>query len=258
MIRPNSALPYPILVPQVNRDGIDAGGILIPEVAVPLGTFTGWNYLVPVHPNLGYLGGLMGSFIPLPLTAADRKASGDSRLSVAERYTGRDDYLDKIRAAAESLVSRRLLRADDVNAIVAESASPLGLSGGIEQMKVPYEFVVEALTPLAPRSGDFSAVSRSISGRRSFSSCTTGPTTQRTTESGSQLPQTHHESLRGEFPNMRSIQLFGTPVTSWQVLPVDAPDFEESATRACELIAARDPRIGKIPKEEGARYFAFR
>ena len=55
---------------------------------------------------------------------------------------------------------------------------------------------------------------------------------------------------------MRSIGLFGTPVTSWQVLPVDAPDFEESALRACELIAARDPRIGKIPKEEGACYFA--
>ena len=120
---PKLGTAYPVLVPQVNRDGIDAGGILSPEVAVPLGTFTGWNYLVPVHPNLGYLGGLVGSFIPLPLTAADRKASGDARLSVAERYAGRDDYLDKIRAVAQSLVSRRLLRADDVNAIVAESAA---------------------------------------------------------------------------------------------------------------------------------------
>ncbi len=120
---PKLGAAYPILVPQVNRDGIDVGGILSPEVAVPLGTFTGWNYLVPVHPNLGYLGGLVGSFIPLPLTAADRKVSGDSRLSVGERYTGRDDYLDKIRTAAEGLVSRRLLRADDVNAIVAESGA---------------------------------------------------------------------------------------------------------------------------------------
>jgi hypothetical protein len=47
---------------------------------------------------------------------------------------------------------------------------------------------------------------------------------------------------------MRSIQMFGKKVTGWQVLPVDAPDFEESALRACELIAAEDPRIGKIPK----------
>jgi hypothetical protein len=58
----------------------------------------------------------------------------------------------------------------------------------------------------------------------------------------------HHASLRREFPNMRSIQLFGREETGWQVLPVDAPDFEQAALRACELIIARDPRIGKIPK----------
>jgi hypothetical protein len=37
-------------------------------------------------------------------------------------------------------------------------------------------------------------------------------------------------------------------VTGWQVLPADAPDFEEGALRACELVVARDPRIGKVPK----------
>ena len=62
----------------------------------------------------------------------------------------------------------------------------------------------------------------------------------------------HHASLRREFPNMRSIQVFGKKVTAWQVLPVDAPDFEEAALRACELIVARDPRIGKVPKARRA------
>jgi hypothetical protein len=57
----------------------------------------------------------------------------------------------------------------------------------------------------------------------------------------------HHQSLRREFPNMRSIQAFGKKVTGWQAIPADAPDFEEAALRACELIAARDPRIGKVP-----------
>jgi hypothetical protein len=57
----------------------------------------------------------------------------------------------------------------------------------------------------------------------------------------------HHDSLRREFPHMRSIQLFHTPLTSWQILPVDASDFEESALRACELVLARDPRIGRVP-----------
>ena len=58
----------------------------------------------------------------------------------------------------------------------------------------------------------------------------------------------HHESLRREFPHMRSIRVLGGKVTGWQVLPVDAPDFEEAALRACELVLARDPRIGKVPK----------
>lgn len=58
----------------------------------------------------------------------------------------------------------------------------------------------------------------------------------------------HHESLGREFPSMRSIQLFGKRITGWQVLPADAGDFEEAALHACELIVARDPRIGKVPK----------
>ena len=62
----------------------------------------------------------------------------------------------------------------------------------------------------------------------------------------------HHESLRREFPNMRSIKVFGKKVTGWQVLPADAPDFEEAALRACELVVAGDPRIGKIPGKKGA------
>ena len=60
----------------------------------------------------------------------------------------------------------------------------------------------------------------------------------------------HHDSLRREFPNMRSIQVLGKGVTGWQVLPADAPDFEEAALRACDRILAGDPRIGKVP---GAR-----
>jgi hypothetical protein len=63
----------------------------------------------------------------------------------------------------------------------------------------------------------------------------------------------HHESLRREFPNMRSVQVFGKPVTDWQVLPADTPDFEESALHACDLVLAGDPRIGKVPKSRGSR-----
>ena len=56
-----------------------------------------------------------------------------------------------------------------------------------------------------------------------------------------------HESLRQDFPNMRSIRVLGKKVTGWQLLPADAPDFEEAALRACEFIQTGDPRIGKVP-----------
>jgi hypothetical protein len=52
---------------------------------------------------------------------------------------------------------------------------------------------------------------------------------------------------------MRSIGVLGKAVTGWQILPVDAPDFEESAMRACELVIAGDPRIGKVPKSKTTR-----
>lgn len=57
----------------------------------------------------------------------------------------------------------------------------------------------------------------------------------------------HHASLRTEFPHMRSIGLLGKKITGWQVLPSDAADFEDAALRACDLVLARDARIGKVP-----------
>jgi hypothetical protein len=57
----------------------------------------------------------------------------------------------------------------------------------------------------------------------------------------------HHASLRKDFPHLRSIGVLGKKVTGWQVLPADAPDFEQAAMRACELVVAQDPRIGKVP-----------
>lgn len=63
----------------------------------------------------------------------------------------------------------------------------------------------------------------------------------------------HHESLRREFPRMRSIRVLGKSPTQWQVLGADDPDFEAAASRACKLILARDPRIGKVPKARASR-----
>ena len=62
--------------------------------------------------------------------------------------------------------------------------------------------------------------------------------------------QEHHQSLRREFPNMRSIRVLGKRGNGLAGLTSRCPDFESAALRACELVLAGDPRIGKIP---GAR-----
>jgi hypothetical protein len=115
---PQLGEPFPVLVPQVNADGNDMSGIRLPEVAVPLGTFTGWNVTVPQLGDLGYLAGLIGGFEPFPLTKEQREKEGDPRLSIRERYMGRQDYLDKVKRAAGDLVRQRFMRVEDVPAVV--------------------------------------------------------------------------------------------------------------------------------------------
>lgn len=58
----------------------------------------------------------------------------------------------------------------------------------------------------------------------------------------------HHATLKKIFPSMRSIQVLGNGATNWQILPVDADDFEESAIKICDLILKGDARIGNVPK----------
>ena len=64
----------------------------------------------------------------------------------------------------------------------------------------------------------------------------------------------HHASLRRDLPGMRSISvLAGGGVTGWQVLPAESDDFEQSVLRACAMVLAGDPRIGKVPKPRRKR-----
>ena len=113
--------------------------------------------------------------------------------------------------------------------------------------RVPYEFVIDALAPASPWTRPmFGCLAVYVEDKivLILRDKATSPT-----DNGVWLATTqeHHESLKREFPNMRSIRLLGGKVTGWQVLPAAAEDFEEAALRACELVIARDPRIGKIP-----------
>src|SRR5262245_19375398 len=110
--------PLPHLVPQVDRDGNDLGGIRDPEVAVPLATTTGWNFRDPSIGNPGEIYQLLGSYIPFAPTRAARQANGDPRLSLEERYRGVDDYMRRIRTAAMDLIRRRFMLAEDLDVIL--------------------------------------------------------------------------------------------------------------------------------------------
>lgn len=106
----------PLLVPQVDADGNDLGGIRLPDVAVPLGTATGW-VLRPLElgsPHEPVL--LRGAWVPFARTRAEREAAQDPRPSLEERYASRDAYLDLVRACLQDLVERRLLLASDLEA----------------------------------------------------------------------------------------------------------------------------------------------
>ena len=112
---PGTALPF--LVPQVDADGNERAGIRLPEVQVPLATYTGWNFRDSGSGGTDLIRPLIGSYIPFAATRADRQASGDPRRSIAERYASADDYLSRIRAAAAALVKQRYVLAQDVPAI---------------------------------------------------------------------------------------------------------------------------------------------
>ena len=112
----------------------------------------------------------------------------------------------------------------------------------------PYEFVLEALADLAPATRPMFGCLAVYVGRKIVLILRDNGADA--ADNGVWLATTkeHHESLRRDFPNMRSIGVLGKDVTGWQVLPAEAPDFEEAALRACELVIAGDPRIGKVPK----------
>ena len=110
--------PLPYLVPQTDRDGIELAGVRLPDIAVPLATYTGWNYRNPAIGGADQLYPLLGSYIPFPATAEARAAANDPRAAIVERYASKQAYLDKVRAAADKLVAQRYLLAEDLPAVL--------------------------------------------------------------------------------------------------------------------------------------------
>jgi Alpha/beta hydrolase domain len=115
---PIARQPFPVLVPQVDADGNDRGGIALPELAAPLATYTGWNLRAPSIGAPWSRVSFLGSYLPLPPTREARQARGDPRRSIAERHGSRDAYLGAFTRRALELVQDRYLLAEDLRPIL--------------------------------------------------------------------------------------------------------------------------------------------
>jgi hypothetical protein len=120
---PPLALPYryKVLVPAVDADGNETGGVRVPEQAVPFATSTGWALRSPQGGAAGELCYLDGSLFPFARTAEERLAAKDPRPSLAERYGTRAGYLEKVRGAAVKLQEQGFLLPEDIEKILSRA-----------------------------------------------------------------------------------------------------------------------------------------
>ena len=113
---------YPALVSDIDEDFNDRAGIRLPDLTVPVATYTGWNLRDASIGNpslfIGISGGLAGWTLPFQKTAADREATGDPRRSISERYDSRDSYLRQVEKAGQTLVDEGYLLAEDLPRVV--------------------------------------------------------------------------------------------------------------------------------------------
>ncbi len=109
------------LVPKVDKDGNEIGGIATVQQQAALGTYLGWN-ITAAGFTKGQVCSLTGSYLPFAETKAERIAAYDSRLSLEERYGTKEGFLCAVKKAAQGLVLQRLLLAKDAEKIVSEAA----------------------------------------------------------------------------------------------------------------------------------------
>ena len=126
---------FPGLVSAVDQDGNETSGIVLPFVAAPLATHTGWNTR---HHDIGGGGQILstggasggtvrGATIPFPATREQREASGDPRLSIEERYSSKDEYLERIRESARRLIDEGYMLEEDLEPVANQAAQQYGL-----------------------------------------------------------------------------------------------------------------------------------
>jgi len=100
---------FPLLVPAIGTDGNEVGGVKMPEVAVPLAAYRGWNFVDAPNAPKGWVNDMVGSTLPIPASEA------------AKRYQSKEQYQGLVREQALGMVKARLLLDRDVDAVVARA-----------------------------------------------------------------------------------------------------------------------------------------
>lgn len=106
----------------MDKDGNDLGGVRLPELTVPVATYTGWNLRDPKTGMPGERVSFIGSYFPLPRDEKEREATKDARESISQRYKSRDEYLKRFSEAAEQLIKERFLLREDTAQILQRGA----------------------------------------------------------------------------------------------------------------------------------------
>jgi hypothetical protein len=112
---------YPTLVPQVDADGNDLGGIRLPEIAAPLATYTGWNLRDPSIGAPTERTAFLGSFLPLPRSAGEATADHDPRKPIMDRYATYPEYRAQFQKSLDELVRERYILAEDSDKLLDRS-----------------------------------------------------------------------------------------------------------------------------------------
>jgi len=110
----------PSLVPRVDADGNEVGGVPSVQFLVPIGTYTGWNQLQEGY-GAGGPCGFVGGFIPFARSRADRVVAGDPRPSLEERYHDHEGFVARVRAVAQAQVREGWLVPEDADRIVHQA-----------------------------------------------------------------------------------------------------------------------------------------
>ena len=106
----------------MDADGNELGGVPVVLRDAPLGTYLGWNVVAEGF-HKGKICNYAGGMIPFAQTRTERMATGDPRLSLEERYTTHDGYVDVVKRAAAKAVAEGFLLQADADALVVQAGA---------------------------------------------------------------------------------------------------------------------------------------